>query len=162
MATTAQAWSGLWRLAVSHDLITKVVAENRPADDPLFDLLAARRRAVSRPTDALWVRLCDLPAALAARVYQLEGRITFGVIDPFLDRRVTVMVESDSGGSVSREVETEPDLALDLEDLSACYMGWSRFRDLAALGRITGDQATLLKADLMFGWSPGPWCPEIF
>jgi hypothetical protein len=51
---------------------------------------------------------------------------------------------------------------LDLEDLSAGYLGYARFRELARSGRITGDPAVLAAMDAAFTWDPGPWCPEIF
>jgi predicted acetyltransferase len=43
-----------------------------PVDHPLFFLLAEPRRMGFRVTDALWVRLVDVGAALAARSYR-EG-----------------------------------------------------------------------------------------
>jgi predicted acetyltransferase len=162
MASTPGGWSGLWGLALSHDLVKKVTADRRPPDDPVFDLVAARRRVSGPIGDALWVRPHDLAKALAARCYQTEGRLVLEVHDRFLERTSVVELEGGPDGAAARESDADPDLTIDLEDLGASYMGWSRFRNLAATGRINGDHATLTKADLMFAWDPQPWCPEIF
>lgn len=162
MASSPEGWAGLWGLALSHDLVKKVTADRRPPDDPIFDLVAARRRVSGPLGDALWVRPHDLLKALAARRYQVEGKLVLEVSDRFLEHTSVVVVEGGPEGAEARKSKAEPDLALDLEDLGACYMGWSRFRSLAATGRIKGDHATLTKADFMFSWDPQPWCPEIF
>ena len=51
---------------------------------------------------------------------------------------------------------------LDLEDLGAVYLGWSRLRNFARAGRLSGDHHALARADNMFSWDPAPWCPKIF
>jgi predicted acetyltransferase len=162
MADTAPAWAGLWSLVLSHDLVVKVTAEVRPPDDPLFDLLAAPRRAQRRPHDGLWVRLIDPLAALSARRYESDGRLTMEIADGFYQRTTTVELAVEEGSGQCRPVGVEPDLRLDLEDLSSCYMGRTRFRELACTGRVKGSTEALTLADRLFEWHPGPWCPEIF
>ena len=80
-ATTPDANAALWRFCFDIDLVTKVEAWPRPADDPVLYLLAEPRRWNLRLGDGLWVRLIDVPAALAMRRYRHEGRVTFEVRD---------------------------------------------------------------------------------
>jgi len=162
VASTPGGWSGLWGFVLSHDLVKKVTADHRPPDDPVFDLVAARRRVNGPTSDALWVRTHDLVKALAARRYQVDGRIVLGVTDHFLEEHSVLELVGGPDGAQARMFDDEPDLSLDIEDLGACYMGWSRFRGLAGLSRVTGDASKLRLADLMFSWDPLPWCPEIF
>jgi predicted acetyltransferase len=162
VASTPGGWSGLWGFTLSHDLVRKVTADHRPPDDPIFDLVAARRRVVGPTSDALWVRTHDLAKALSARRYQIEGRLVLGVTDTFLNEHTVVELVGSPDGAEARISEEPPQLTLDIEDLGSCYMGWSRFRTLAGLGRIQGSPSTLKQADLMFSWEPQPWCPEIF
>lgn len=162
MASSPQGWAGLWGLALSHDLVKRVTADRRPPDDPVFDLVAARRRVSGPLGDALWVRPHDLLKALAARRYQVEGRLVLEVHDPFLERISVVEIEGGPDGAAAQESDANPDLILDIEDLGASYMGWSRFRTLAKSGRIKGGYDSLTKADQMFSWDPQPWCPEVF
>jgi predicted acetyltransferase len=161
-ATTPRAAAGLWRLMLEQDLVARITADLRPPDDPVFDLLAGRRRVKATWSDGIWVRLMNLEAALAGRRYQVEGRLVVETTDPLNGRGEVVELEGGPEGASCRPTDQSPDLTLDREDLGACYLGWARFRDLARAGRVAGEAGALLTADLMFGWSPQPWCPEIF
>lgn len=162
IGTSPESWAGLWRFVLSHDLTTTVKANLRSAADPLLNYLDAPRRSTRRPSDGIWVRVHDPVLALAERRYQVEGRLVFEIHDPFLSSTVNVELEGGPDGAHCRPTQAAPDLVLDSEDLGACYLGWSRLRDLARAGRVGGDQHALGLADLMFGWDPQPWCPEIF
>jgi predicted acetyltransferase len=162
IGTTPESWAGLWRFALDHDLTTEVKAYLRSTADPILGYLEAPRRASLRPTDGIWVRVHDPVIALAARRYQIEGRIVFEIHDPFFDRTIKVELEGGPDGAECRVTKRPPDLVLDMEDLGACYLGWARFRSLARGGRVGGERQSLAKADIMFGWDPVPWCPEIF
>lgn len=163
MATSPEAAAGLWSVVLSHDLAKTIKAELRPVDDPLFDLLAARRRAAPQITDSLWIRILDVPAALTARGYSAPGDVVIGAVDP-LDgaaSRYRLVVDAD-GTARCGVTEAEPDVELDLEDLGGAYLGWARFRRLAAAGRLRGRDEALATLDRMFTWDPAPWCPEVF
>jgi predicted acetyltransferase len=71
----AAATARLWRVAVEVDLVVRVVADQRGADDPLplwlTDARAVRQRY---RTDFQWVRVLDVPAALAAADWVREER----------------------------------------------------------------------------------------
>ncbi len=58
------AYADLWRFVLDIDLVAKVEAWNRPADEPLVWLMTEPRRLRMRLGDALWVRLVDVPAAM--------------------------------------------------------------------------------------------------
>lgn len=162
IGTNPESWAGLWSFVLSHDLTATVKADLRSGADPILNYLEAPRRTTRRPSDGIWVRVHDPAVALAGRRYQVEGRIVFEIHDPFLSRTVTVELEGGPDGAQCRESQMPPDLVLDTEDLGACYLGWSRFRNLARSGRVGGEQQALARADLMFGWDPQPWCSEIF
>jgi predicted acetyltransferase len=92
----------------------------------------------------------------------MEGELVIETLDPITDQVTTVALEAGLDGATCRLSDRAPHLSMDLEDLGACYLGRTRFRGLAALGRVKGDDASLRRADLMFGWDPQPWCPEVF
>ena len=52
------------------DLVATVEAWNRPADEPLLQLVREPRRLHFSVNDGLWVRLLDVGAALEARTYR--------------------------------------------------------------------------------------------
>lgn len=71
---STEAWAGLWRYLLSVDLTTDVLAKGRPMDEPLEQLLADRRAlSTERVSDETWLRIVDVPAALAARRFGLLG-----------------------------------------------------------------------------------------
>src|SRR5207245_8731473 len=83
VAATAEAYAALWRHVLDVDLMARVSAEMRPVDEPLRFLLADSRQPKTRIEDGLWLRLVDVPAALAGRRYAGEGRLGLRVRDAF-------------------------------------------------------------------------------
>jgi predicted acetyltransferase len=161
-AATPEAWSGLWSLVLNQDLVKSIYAEARPTWDPVFDLLAGTRRAEAKRIDALWVRVMDIPAALTARSYAESIDVVLAVSDPIGDISGSYRLHADTDGAECTATSGDPSVWLDLEDLSAGYLGHARFRELARSGRVIGDPAAIAALDTAFSWDPGPWCPEIF
>src|SRR5207302_9785149 len=81
VAATAEAYAALWRHLLDVDLMARVSAEMRPVDEPLRFLLADSRQPKTRIEDGIWLRLVDVPTALAGRRYAAEGRLTLRVRD---------------------------------------------------------------------------------
>ena len=84
MAADPAAGAALWRDLLSRDLVTKVTADLRPADDPLLYQLLDPRRARPQVADNLWVRIIDLPAALSRRAYSGPVDAVLEVTDELL------------------------------------------------------------------------------
>ncbi|MGC2240066.1 MAG: GNAT family N-acetyltransferase [Acidimicrobiia bacterium] len=162
LGTTPESWAGLWSFVLNHDLIEVITADNRPTWEPLFDLLEGARRAKATQSDALWVRLMDIPAALTSRSYSASIDVVFEVTDPMGDVSGTYRLHGDEEGADCGPTSDPATIRLDLEDLGACYMGRSRFEQLARSGRVSGTPEALRAADRAFTWEPQPWCQEIF
>jgi predicted acetyltransferase len=158
-----QAWAGLWSFVLNQDLVSTIHAYHRPPDDPLFDLLAAPRRAAYEERDSLWVRIIDVPVALGGRRYSAPGTLVLQVKDLMGMVGGRYRLEVDESGAAACEPTDDPeDIAIDAEDLGACFMGRSRFRAMARTSRLQGDEDALARADAMFTWHPQPWCSEVF
>ncbi len=84
IATDPGATAAIWADLLSRDLTTEFTAALQPVDDPLLHLLADPRRARPRVADGLWVRLVDLPRALAQRRYAGPADVAIEVSDPLL------------------------------------------------------------------------------
>ncbi|MDP8955708.1 MAG: GNAT family N-acetyltransferase [Actinomycetota bacterium] len=164
MAETPDAYAGLWRLCFDHDLIDKVEAWPRQADEPLLYLLANPRELNLRSTDGLWLRLVDVPAALSARRYATEGEVVFEVKDPFCPwNEGRYLLQGGPSGAECRKTDRSAGVALDQRDLAAAYLGGVRFRTLARAGRVVeSTDGALATADRMFVCDPPPWCAHIF
>jgi predicted acetyltransferase len=164
MAATTEAAAALWRFCFDHDLIGKVEAWPRPADEPLLHMLANPRALGLRVGDGLWLRLVDVPAALGSRRYSTSGRVVFEVHDTFCSwNEGRYELEGGRHGASCKPVETEPDLVVEAADLGAAFLGGARFRNLHRAGRlmeITG--GAMAEADAMFAWDPLPFCSGLF
>ncbi|MGH2591386.1 MAG: GNAT family N-acetyltransferase, partial [Actinomycetota bacterium] len=161
---TPRAYAAAWRFVLDVDLIHRVTASNRPADEPILHVLREPRRLNLRLKDGLWVRLVDVPAALAARRYAVDGRVVFEVRDAFCPWNEG-RYELDGGpeGASSRPTDEAADLVLTVNDLGAAYLGGPSFRQLHRAGRVDEERpGALSRADAMFGWDPAPWCPLHF
>lgn len=163
IAETDAAYAALWGFVLNLDLVQTIRAAHRPVDEPLVHMLEDPRRLMRRAYDALWLRLVDVPKALAARRYGAEGRLVLGVRDDFGGYASgTFELEGGPEGAQVRASTADPDLVLSAADLGAAYLGGVRFTTLHRAGRVTGAGEALLRADAMFGWDCAPWCPEVF
>ena len=83
MAAPDEARAGLWRFFLDVDLMRPMEALMRPVDDPLPWMLADPRRLERSRGDAMWLRMVDVRAALAARRYMQSDRLVMDVRDEF-------------------------------------------------------------------------------
>jgi predicted acetyltransferase len=161
-AADASALAGLWRYLLDHDLTAKVVAPHRAVDDPVFDLLAGRRRAKGTIEDSLWIRIMDVKRALEGRRYSASAATVLALHDPIDGSLTRWQLDLSPEGASVTPTSAEPEVTMDLEDLGGGLLGWSRFRELGRAGRLEGDSQLLARLDAAFTWSPSPWCPEVF
>lgn len=169
-AVGAAAAHRLWSFLLDLDLTSTVTTGMLAVDDPLLALLADTRRPVPRTSDNLWVRLLDVPAALAARRYAAPLDVVLGVRDTLLPanagawRLVTGEAGADGAhGAHVERTDAAPDLELDVRELGAAYLGGRSLSALAAVGQVTTrDPAVLHRAATAFGWPVAPVCPWVF
>lgn len=143
-AATDAALTALWRYLLELDLVAEVKAWTRGVDEPVQLLVQDVRGArVTGVHDHLWVRILDVPAALAGRRYESDGDLLLEVTDAlgFADGRYRVIVED---GEARVEPTTDaPDVTLPVESLGSVYLGHDLARGLALAGRLQGDADAL-------------------
>lgn len=176
VADDAAAERRLWRWLLDVDLVGRVRAVRQPLPPPLFLVLAEPRRLGLTVGDGLWVRLVDLPAALAARRYAGSGTLVLEVTDetcPLNAGRWRLAVAADAPPGASdpaagftggaERTDAPADLVLDVADLGAAYLGGVRFAELAAAGRVEAPSgAAIVLADRLFAAERAPWCSTMF
>lgn len=155
------AFAGLWRFMLSVDLVDKIVLAMRPLDEPHELLFADPRTAKTESTgDEGWLRLVDVPAALAARTCGPAEPVVIEVSDrslPANDGRYLV------GPDGASRTDAEPALRLSADTLSMLYFGTWRASALAGTGRIEVlDPAAPEAADVLFGTRESVWCGTFF
>ncbi|MBN6035729.1 GNAT family N-acetyltransferase [Amycolatopsis sp. 195334CR] len=160
-AANPGALAGLWRFLLSVDLVAKILAKGRPVDEPVDLMLEnPRAAAVTGVADHLWLRLVDVPQALASRTYGSAEPVVFDVRDPRLpenEGRYRI------GPDGVERTSAEADLALDADALAMLYLGGWPASALAAIGRIRVlEKPALTRADALFRADRTPWCGTNF
>ncbi|WP_431938259.1 GNAT family N-acetyltransferase [Nocardia grenadensis] len=161
VATTPAAFTGLVRHLLGADIVDVVVLSAISPDTPLRHLLIDERAVrVTDIRDETWLRLVDVPAALARRTYRPGRPLVVAVTDPILPANTGNYRIGD--GEVTR-VDEPADLGTDVAALAAAYLGGTRWRHLVFAGRVTehrpGAAAT---ADALFEVDEHPFSGTYF
>lgn len=149
VALTDNARAGLWRHLLSLDLVDIVVFDSLALDDPLPLAFVDRRAVVlGAAHDETWLRLVDVEAALRARTIGDEDPVVLQVSDPLLPANNGIY---EVGPKSVARTSAPPDLSVDVATLAAAYLGGTRWRHLAATGRVTAhDPAAVRRIDALF------------
>lgn len=169
-ALDAAATHRLWSFLLDLDLTAQVSTPMLAVDDPLTALLVDRRAARAKLSDNVWVRLLDLPAALAARRYTAPLDVVLEVTDTRLPanagrwRVATPGPSGDENGAAKvTRTEAAADLALDVRELGAAYLGGRSFAGLAAAGLVTEvTPGAAARATAAFSSPLAPVCSWVF
>jgi predicted acetyltransferase len=160
------ATSALWRFLLGVDLVGSVQAHLRPLDEPLELLLADPRAcAVTGNEDETWLRLVDVPVALAARAYGAAEPVLLAVHDGLLDANSGVYRIAD--GSAERVGPlggpVRPELECTVAALAMAYLGDRRPSELVASGWWSAPEpGAVPRADAAFATAGTPWCGTYF
>ena len=174
MSVDPAAAALLWTDLLGRDLTTEFSIRRRPVDDTLLYQLADPRRARPRLKDALWVRIIDVPDALARRRYSCPVDVVIEVRDDLLPsnagrwRLATAPVAAEDGGGLSASCVpvgsgAAADVVLDVTDLGAAYLGGTRIGALAGAGLVAERRpGAVRQLSAAMSWDPAPWCPVGF
>jgi predicted acetyltransferase len=161
----ASVEAALWRFVLDLDLASSVVAPSRPLDEATHWRMADPRRwRTTAVIDQIWARLVDVPAALEARRYAVEGELVVEVRDGF--RPATEGRYRLRAGPTEAEctrTTATADLTLGVAELSTAYLGQPRFTALAGAGRVDEHRSGALQlADQLFASAVAPFCRTDF
>lgn len=159
VAVDAAAARALWGLLLDLDLTAVVEARLAP-DDALLQLLVDVRSAAPVVRDHVWVRLVDVPAALAARRYPAPVDVVLEVTDTLVPANAGRwhLVGGPDGAQV-RATTAPAHLALDVRDLGAAYLGGVPLGAMAGAGLVRElVPGALVPASTAFGWPLAPVC----
>ena len=162
--------AALWGFLLGVDLTANVEASMRPLDEPLDLLLAdPRDRTVTGEQDETWLRLVDVPTALAARAFPADPDrgatpVLLAVHDPLLPGNSGVYRLGDGAAErVAPLGGCAAQLECGVAALASAYLGDRAPSALAATGWWTvHDPAALSHADALFATTVAPWCGTHF
>jgi predicted acetyltransferase len=157
VTTNSAARDALWRYLFGVDLVHTVSATHLPVDEPLRLMCTDPRRIrTDFLNDGMWLCVLDEEAALSARTYATEQRLSFEVHRPNGDV-VTVEVEGGPDGARCRPAPGGADIALGTSQLSAAYLGGVTFREMHD-ARLVDEHTpgAIDRADALFATRPAP------
>ncbi|MER5950066.1 GNAT family N-acetyltransferase [Streptomyces sp. NPDC001904] len=158
-ADSPQVAAALWSYLAGIDLTDRVRAWGRPLDDPLTLFAGDPDQVrITEEFPALWVRLVDVRAALAARSWSAPVDVVLDVRDPRLPANEGTfrLIASPDGFSYAATGDA-PDLSFEVRDLASAFMGSVTVRALVAAGLVTEHTpgaAPMLDAALSAGLLP--------
>ncbi|WP_053203687.1 GNAT family N-acetyltransferase [Jiangella muralis] len=164
LAETPDAHAALWRFLTSVDLVRTVKYGHGPVDDPLPHLVNNPDALVGSTGASLWVRILDVPGALAARRYAAPIDVVLEVTDPtFAGNTGRWRLVADDAKADVTPTDAGADLALDVRALGALYLGGVSAATLAAGGLVTErTPGSVARLSTAFGWHRAPVTVEIF
>jgi predicted acetyltransferase len=164
VAVDPPAARALWGVLLDLDLTVRAEASHLAVDDTLLHLLVDVRAAAPRLTDGLWVRLVDVPAALAARRFQVPVDVVLEVTDAFLPANAgRWRLRGGRDGAVCEPADGDADLVVDVRELGAAYLGGETLLAMASAGLVREERpGAVAAASAAFGWPVTPHCPWTF
>lgn len=163
-ARDPRAYAALWRFLLETDLTSRVIAPNRPVDEPFLHLVSDVRHCTPTVLDSLYVRVVDAPVALTARTYAAAIDLVLELDDPLAPwNRGRWRLTGDTAGAVCTRTYDAPDLSLDAAALGSVYLGGVTLTELAGAGRVREHRpGALAAATTAFASATAPWMPYAF
>lgn len=165
-AADLPATAALWRFALDIDLSETLTGWLRPLDEPLELLLADPRACTTVSVeDETWLRIVDVPDALAARSYGEAAPVLIAVHDQLLERNSGVYRVADGSAEPVGPLggPVEPELECDVAALAMAYLGDRLPSELVAAGWWRArDGDAVARADAAFTTTSVPWCGTYF
>lgn len=141
VALTPQAQLALWSFLGHMDQTAKVTFNLFHPEDPLmWALTDLNRVSTTEVQEFLWLRVLDVPRALAARPWAADGSVVLEVDDPQGHAAGRFAVTTADGTATVVRTDDAPDVRLDAETLGSLYLGGVPVRQLHRAGRLAGSE----------------------
>jgi len=164
IANTPEAYRALWRFALSVDLTRSARQRFAAIDEPLQFLVNEPQALGMRLVDGLWLRLLDVPAALAARRYAAPVDVVIEVKDLSIPANAgRFRLVGDQRSAVCTPTDEPADIEATAHALGAAYLGGAPLTAFAAGGDVRELRPdTLARTSVAFGWHRAPSSIEMF
>ncbi|QZY29466.1 GNAT family N-acetyltransferase [Nocardioides coralli] len=142
LAEDATVTLALWGFLGGIDLVRSVSWFAAAPDDPLrWALRDINALKLTENAEFLWVRVLDVPAALAARPWSGDDTLVLEVDDAQGHAAGRWQVTTRDGVAEVTPTDTDADLRLDAETLGSLYLAGVGIGTLHAAGRIRGERS---------------------
>jgi len=159
VATSAGAGLEMLRYLTAIDWVSEVKVGLRSVDDPTpLALVDGRAARPADRSDHTWVRLLDVPAALAARRYASAGSLVVDVDDPLGFATGRFRLDGGPDGAECVPTTDDADLAVHVGALGAAYLGGQPWARLADAGWVDERRpGAVAAATALFAPARAPW-----
>ena len=158
LSESPEGYLGLWQFLGGIDLVRTLTYDTFSPDDPLRwalrDLNALKLKGHS---ESLWVRVLDVPRALAARPWSANGEVVLEVTDAQGHAAGRWLLRTRDGVAEVEATDREGELALDAETLASLYLGAVGVETLHHAGRVTGPEDALRRFASMADLADEPY-----
>lgn len=162
-----EGYRGIWEFLASHDLASRIRWWRAPEDDPAPGMLLEPRRLHRRTGDAVWLRVNDVAAALAARGYDLPGEVVLRVTEDDLcpwNVGTYHLLATGEDTAIERVADTTAvDLDISINGLASLLSGHASASQLHRIGRAHVSHVDRLPLlDALFSTRYRPLCSNMF
>lgn len=158
MALTPPAGLALWDFLASIDLRNKVTFSLAVPHDPLtWALTDVNVLQHTGHHEFLWLRILDVPRALAARPWVADDVLVLAVDDPQEHASGTYRVASHDGRADVARTDEDADVRLTAETLATLYLGTAPVSVLHRAGRLQGSDEAVARLAAMADLSVPPY-----
>ncbi len=159
IALTPEAQLGMWSFLGRMDRIRTVTFNLFHPDDPLVWALTDMNRAkTTEVQEFLWIRILDVPRALAARPWTADGTVVLEVDDAQGHAAGRFEVATRDGVATVARTDQPADVRLTAETLGALYLGAVGIRTLHRAGRLDGTDEAVRRFAGMADLGEQPYC----
>ena len=158
VALTPQAQLALWSFLGHMDQTAKVIFNLFHPEDPLvWALTDLDRVSTTEVQEFLWLRVLDVPRALAARPWTADDSVVVEVDDPQGHAAGRFALTTSGGAATVERTDDAPDVGLSAETLGSLYLGAVPALQLHRAGRLTGSEDSVRRFAAMADLSEPPY-----
>jgi predicted acetyltransferase len=140
----------LWQALASMDLIERL-DYYVTASDPLLPALVDERAVrIDDVGDLHWLRILDVPRAVAARSFDTDGEVTVRITDSLGHADGTWHIAARDGRGSAEATDAAPQVTLDVAELARVWESDTTATALAQAGRVTGEPRDVAAFDRLF------------
>lgn len=150
----------LWQALASMDIVEKLKFASYPGDPLPLSLTDEWAVEYKGAGDRFWLRILDLPVAVAGRGFEADGTVVLAIDDPMDYTTGTWRINAEGGRGRAERVDEEPQVRLGIDALARMWHGDRTAEELALGGQAAGtrDGLRTLSALLRVGEAPhNPW-----
>lgn len=163
VALDPEAEAALWQYLCDLDLTARITLDLAPPDDALVAMVTEPMALGMRPGPLLHTRILDVARVLTARSYTAADELVLAVRDAAGYAAGTVRLSAGPQGAACEPTTAAPELSLDVEDLSAVWLGGVRTTQLVAAGRVQEHgSGAAARLDRLFHVPRAPFTSHVF